>query len=40
MKLATFIAPGGSEPQAGEVRGEEVVAFASGTVLDLSLIHI
>jgi 2-keto-4-pentenoate hydratase/2-oxohepta-3-ene-1,7-dioic acid hydratase in catechol pathway len=34
MKLATFIAPGGSEPQAGEVRGEEVVAFASGTVLD------
>jgi acylpyruvate hydrolase len=34
MKLTTFIAPGGSEPQAGEVRGEEVVAFASGTVLD------
>jgi 2-keto-4-pentenoate hydratase/2-oxohepta-3-ene-1,7-dioic acid hydratase in catechol pathway len=34
MKLATFIAPGGSEPQAGEVRGEEIVAFASGTVLD------
>src|SRR3954468_22768541 len=34
MKLATFIAPGGSEPQAGEVRGDEVVAFASGTVLD------
>src|SRR3954451_12921015 len=34
MKLATFIAPGGSQPQAGEVRGEEVVAFASGTVLD------
>jgi 2-keto-4-pentenoate hydratase/2-oxohepta-3-ene-1,7-dioic acid hydratase in catechol pathway len=34
MKLATFIAPGGSAPQAGEVRGEEVVAFASGTVLD------
>ena len=34
MKLATFIAPGGSEPQAGEVRGKEVVAFASGTVLD------
>jgi 2-keto-4-pentenoate hydratase/2-oxohepta-3-ene-1,7-dioic acid hydratase in catechol pathway len=34
MKLATFIAPGGSEPQAGEVRGEEVVAFSSGTVLD------
>ena len=34
MKLATFIAPGGSEPQAGEVQGDEVVAFASGTVLD------
>jgi ureidoglycolate lyase len=34
MKLATFIAPGGSEPLAGEVRGEEVVAFAAGTVLD------
>src|SRR3954452_7497849 len=34
MKLATFIAPGGSEPQAGEVRGGEGVAFASGTVLD------
>jgi acylpyruvate hydrolase len=34
MKLATFIAPGGSQPQAGEVRGEEIVAFASGTVLD------
>jgi 2-keto-4-pentenoate hydratase/2-oxohepta-3-ene-1,7-dioic acid hydratase in catechol pathway len=34
MKLATFIAPGGSEPQAGEVRGEEIVAFAAGTVLD------
>src|SRR4051812_28134786 len=34
MKLATFIAPGGSEPQAGEIRGEEDVAFASGTVLD------
>jgi 2-keto-4-pentenoate hydratase/2-oxohepta-3-ene-1,7-dioic acid hydratase in catechol pathway len=34
MKLATFIAPGGSQPQAGEVREGEVVAFASGTVLD------
>ena len=34
MKLATFIAPGDSEPQAGEVRDGEVVAFASGTVLD------
>jgi 2-keto-4-pentenoate hydratase/2-oxohepta-3-ene-1,7-dioic acid hydratase in catechol pathway len=34
MKLATFLAPGTSEPQAGEVRGEEIIAFESGTVLD------
>ena len=34
MKLATFVPPGASEPVAGEVRGEEVVAFAAGTVLD------
>jgi 2-keto-4-pentenoate hydratase/2-oxohepta-3-ene-1,7-dioic acid hydratase in catechol pathway len=34
MKLATFIAPGESDPQAGEVRGDEIVAFAQGTVLD------
>jgi 2-keto-4-pentenoate hydratase/2-oxohepta-3-ene-1,7-dioic acid hydratase in catechol pathway len=34
MKLATFIAPDDSGPQAGEVRGEEIVAFGSGTVLD------
>ena len=35
MKLATFLAPGDPEPQAGEVRGEEVHAFADGcTVLD------
>ena len=34
MKLATFLPPGASEPVAGEVRGDEVVAFASGTVLD------
>jgi acylpyruvate hydrolase len=34
MKLATFLPPGGSEPVAGEVRGDEVVAFTSGTVLD------
>ena len=27
MKLATFIAPGDSDPQAGEVRGDEIVAF-------------
>jgi 2-keto-4-pentenoate hydratase/2-oxohepta-3-ene-1,7-dioic acid hydratase in catechol pathway len=34
MKLATFIAPGASDPQAGEVRGGEIVAFNQGTVLD------
>ena len=34
MKLATFLAPGATEPQAGEIRGDELVAFASGTVLD------
>jgi acylpyruvate hydrolase len=34
MRLATFIAPGGDEPRAGEVRGEQVTAFASGTALD------
>ena len=34
MKLATFIAPGASDPQAGEVRGGEIVAFSQGTVLD------
>jgi acylpyruvate hydrolase len=34
MKLATYLPPGGSEPVAGEVRGDEVVAFADGTVLD------
>jgi 2-keto-4-pentenoate hydratase/2-oxohepta-3-ene-1,7-dioic acid hydratase in catechol pathway len=34
MKLATFIAPGDSAPQAGEVRGDEIVAFRDGTVLD------
>ena len=27
MKLATFIAPGGTAAQAGEVRGDEIVAF-------------
>ncbi len=30
MKLATFQPPGGDEALAGEVRGDEVVAFASG----------
>jgi acylpyruvate hydrolase len=34
MRLVTFISPGGAEPRAGEVRGEEVHAFASGTVRD------
>jgi 2-keto-4-pentenoate hydratase/2-oxohepta-3-ene-1,7-dioic acid hydratase in catechol pathway len=34
MKLATFLAPGATDPVAGEVRGDEVVAFTSGTVLD------
>jgi 2-keto-4-pentenoate hydratase/2-oxohepta-3-ene-1,7-dioic acid hydratase in catechol pathway len=34
MRLATFLPPGASEPVAGEVRGDEVVAFAAGTVLD------
>ena len=34
MKLATFLAPGASDPQAGEVRGDEIVAFEHGTVLD------
>jgi 2-keto-4-pentenoate hydratase/2-oxohepta-3-ene-1,7-dioic acid hydratase in catechol pathway len=34
MRLATFIPPGETEPRAGEVRGEEVVSFDSGTVLD------
>jgi 2-keto-4-pentenoate hydratase/2-oxohepta-3-ene-1,7-dioic acid hydratase in catechol pathway len=32
MRLATFIPPGGGEPRAGEVRGDEVHTFASGTV--------
>jgi acylpyruvate hydrolase len=34
MKLATYLPPGASEPVAGEVRGDEIVAFAQGTVLD------
>jgi 2-keto-4-pentenoate hydratase/2-oxohepta-3-ene-1,7-dioic acid hydratase in catechol pathway len=41
MKLATFLAPGETEPRAGEVRGDEVVAFASGTVRDrLAAAHV
>src|SRR3954453_882323 len=34
MKLATFLAPGATQSQAGEVRGDEIVAFPDGTVLD------
>jgi len=34
MRLATFLSSEGSQPRAGEVRGDELVAFASGTVLD------
>ena len=34
MRLATFLAPGATDPSAGEVRGDEVVAFETGTVLD------
>ncbi|HEU4977917.1 MAG TPA: fumarylacetoacetate hydrolase family protein [Solirubrobacteraceae bacterium] len=35
MRLATFVPPGGEAPRAGEVRGEEIVAFADGsTVLE------
>ena len=34
MRLATFLAPGSDQPRAGEVRGDVVVAFAGGSVLD------
>jgi acylpyruvate hydrolase len=34
MRLATFLPPGADAPRAGEVRGEAIVAFGSGTVLD------
>lgn len=35
MRLATFLPPGSTDPLAGEVRGERVVAFADGaTVLE------
>jgi acylpyruvate hydrolase len=34
MKLATFLPEGSSEPVAGEVRGDLLVAFTDGTVLD------
>ena len=34
MRLATFLTPEGANPLAGEVRGDHVVAFESGSVLD------
>jgi acylpyruvate hydrolase len=35
MRLATFLAPGGGTPLAGEIRGDTAAAFADGTtVLD------
>jgi 2-keto-4-pentenoate hydratase/2-oxohepta-3-ene-1,7-dioic acid hydratase in catechol pathway len=34
MRLCTFLAPGDDAPRAGEVRGDEVVAYTSGTVVD------
>src|SRR5919198_5715962 len=34
MKFATFAPPAGGHALAGEVRGDQVVAFSSGTVLD------
>jgi 2-keto-4-pentenoate hydratase/2-oxohepta-3-ene-1,7-dioic acid hydratase in catechol pathway len=34
MKLATFLPEGSSEPVAGEIRGDQAIAFGSGTVLD------
>lgn len=34
MRLATFLGGGSAQPRAGEVRGDEVVEFAQGTVLD------
>jgi acylpyruvate hydrolase len=34
MRLATFLADGDDTPRAGEVRGDELVAFSEGTVLD------
>jgi len=34
MRLATFLTSPGGEPRAGEVRGERIVAFGSGSVRD------
>src|SRR3954466_13834972 len=36
MRFATFRAPGADVPQPGEIRGDEVVAFSGGTVLERS----
>src|SRR4051812_42287897 len=33
MRLATFLPPGGAAPLAGEVRGDDVVAFADGSTV-------
>ena len=34
MRLATFLVAGDERPRAGEVRGDRVVTFSSGSVLD------
>ena len=34
MRLATFLTPEGPAPHAGEVRGDRIVAFGTGSVLD------
>ncbi len=34
MRLVTFLTPESPEPRAGEVRGEQVVAFGEGSVRD------
>jgi 2-keto-4-pentenoate hydratase/2-oxohepta-3-ene-1,7-dioic acid hydratase in catechol pathway len=34
MKLATFLATDATGPRSGEVRGEEIVSFEDGTVLE------
>jgi 2-keto-4-pentenoate hydratase/2-oxohepta-3-ene-1,7-dioic acid hydratase in catechol pathway len=33
MKLATFLSPGNSEPLAGEIRGDRIVAFGDGSTV-------
>jgi 2-keto-4-pentenoate hydratase/2-oxohepta-3-ene-1,7-dioic acid hydratase in catechol pathway len=39
MRLATFLAPGERSPLAGEVRGEQVIAFADAHVTMLDLLR-